>query len=206
MRIANCFNCKRTLSSNRNNKCISCNWMKCLCGACGCNYKSNIPTNTGDLGAGVKAIVDEVISTEARTDEARTDEARAAWVKKTQTPEATRESANTLSNNESQAAGTPASKLSANTLSNIETQAAQAAHARDQARDQAWRSANETNCIKAAGDRAKSKAIAVKAEAEAMAEAEAEAMAEANRIKAESEAWAKASWFTKLWMWLDKNG
>ena len=201
MRIAHCFNCKSTLSSDRNNKCISCNWMKCRCGACGCHFKSNIPTNAGDLDAWVKTIVDEVISTEART-----VEARAAWVKKTQTPEATRESANTLSNNETQAAGTPVSKLSANTLSNIETQAAQAAQARDQARDQAWRSANEANCIKAAGDRAKSKAIAAKAEAEAMAEAEAEAMAEANRIKAESEAWAKASWFTKLWMWLDKNG
>ena len=154
-------------------------------------------------------------------------QARAAWVKKTQTPVANGSANNVLTVNETQAAGTPVAKLSVNTLTNNETQAAQAAETRAEARkaaesrlpkdkaaeanagfarDQAWRSANEANCIKAAGDRAKSKAIAAKAESEAKAEAEAEAMSEANRIKAESEAWAKASWFTKLWMWLDKNG
>ena len=156
-------------------------------------------------------------------------QARAAWVKKTQTPVANGSANNVLTVNETQAAGTPVANLSVNTLTNNETQAAKAAETRAEARkaaearlpkdkaaeanagfarDQAWRSANEANCIKAAGDRARSKAIAAKADAEAKAESEAEAkaMAEANRIKAESEAWTRASWFTKLWMWLDKNG
>lgn len=37
-RVTHCFNCKSTLTSSVNNKCFSCNWLKCQCGSCGCNY------------------------------------------------------------------------------------------------------------------------------------------------------------------------
>lgn len=37
-RVTHCFKCKRTLTSSDNNKCFSCKWLKCPCGACGCNY------------------------------------------------------------------------------------------------------------------------------------------------------------------------
>ena len=77
------------------------------------------------------------------------------------------------------------------------------------ARVVAWHKAAEVERVKAAEVWAKAEVEAAKVEAKAKAEFEAKAnriKAEANRIKAESEAWAKASWFTKLWMWLDKNG
>lgn len=37
-RITHCFNCKSILTSSVNNKCFSCNWLKCQCGSCGCNF------------------------------------------------------------------------------------------------------------------------------------------------------------------------
>jgi len=37
--IAHCFSCKCTLNSSVDNRCWWCNWLKCKCGACKCNYK-----------------------------------------------------------------------------------------------------------------------------------------------------------------------
>ncbi|MGJ8644159.1 MAG: hypothetical protein ACSHX9_12185 [Luteolibacter sp.] len=37
-RVAHCFRCKNELVSSISNECMSCRWIRCICGACGCNY------------------------------------------------------------------------------------------------------------------------------------------------------------------------
>lgn len=37
-RAAHCFGCGAALKGNRGNLCPECFWIKCGCGACGCNY------------------------------------------------------------------------------------------------------------------------------------------------------------------------
>jgi len=37
-RITHCYRCKRNLDSRAFDICSKCNWIKCTCGACGCNY------------------------------------------------------------------------------------------------------------------------------------------------------------------------
>ncbi|WP_353853087.1 hypothetical protein [Dehalobacter restrictus] len=36
-REAKCWSCKTKLSTLTHKKCPACNWIKCACGACGCN-------------------------------------------------------------------------------------------------------------------------------------------------------------------------
>lgn len=37
-RSTHCFGCKLPLDSVNFNQCPECNWLRCECGACGCNY------------------------------------------------------------------------------------------------------------------------------------------------------------------------
>lgn len=37
-RITHCYNCKESLNNLMDIECISCNWIICKCGACGCGY------------------------------------------------------------------------------------------------------------------------------------------------------------------------
>ncbi|MBN8199191.1 hypothetical protein ACFWGC_29275 [Cytobacillus pseudoceanisediminis] len=37
--INNCHSCKKLLSSQTHPYCIECEWLKCECGSCKCNYK-----------------------------------------------------------------------------------------------------------------------------------------------------------------------
>ena len=39
-RITHCYNCKKPLNNSSDNECKKCGWIKCSCGACGCNYDS----------------------------------------------------------------------------------------------------------------------------------------------------------------------
>ncbi len=38
-RTSSCFRCKKALDSEIDAQCKSCNWMICICGACGCVYE-----------------------------------------------------------------------------------------------------------------------------------------------------------------------
>lgn len=37
-RETRCFSCKTPLKTKFDNECLRCNWIKCKCGSCGCNY------------------------------------------------------------------------------------------------------------------------------------------------------------------------
>lgn len=39
-RMPHCHSCKKQLNSNTHSKC-QCNWLKCDCGSCGCDYEHN---------------------------------------------------------------------------------------------------------------------------------------------------------------------
>lgn|GEM_PF-4616241 len=41
-REARCWHCKTQLSTTTHLKCPICNWIKCTCGACDCNYNKVI--------------------------------------------------------------------------------------------------------------------------------------------------------------------
>ncbi len=38
-RVTHCYSCKRRLDSDMNIQCVSCSWLICTCGVCGCSYK-----------------------------------------------------------------------------------------------------------------------------------------------------------------------
>jgi hypothetical protein len=40
-RDARCWKCKAELSTETHQKCQVCNWIKCNCGACGCNIEEH---------------------------------------------------------------------------------------------------------------------------------------------------------------------
>lgn len=37
-RFTHCYDCKRKLETDLNSDCMSCGWLVCSCGACGCGY------------------------------------------------------------------------------------------------------------------------------------------------------------------------
>ena len=37
-RTAHCFRCKNKLDNHYNHECDACEWILCVCGACGCSY------------------------------------------------------------------------------------------------------------------------------------------------------------------------
>jgi hypothetical protein len=38
-RITHCYSCKQSLDNSIDVECVACNWILCLCGACGCGYQ-----------------------------------------------------------------------------------------------------------------------------------------------------------------------
>lgn len=41
LRITHCYSCKQHLDNSINLECVSCNWILCNCGACGCGYEEH---------------------------------------------------------------------------------------------------------------------------------------------------------------------
>lgn len=41
LRNTHCFNCYKNLNSLTGDECSACNWIRCNCGSCGCNYVKN---------------------------------------------------------------------------------------------------------------------------------------------------------------------
>lgn len=37
-RVTHCYCCKKPLDNNVDIECVSCNWILCICGSCGCGY------------------------------------------------------------------------------------------------------------------------------------------------------------------------